>query len=151
MHDLTVGDIEMKIAMDSSVIDRFERILRNIPILTEKEEKALLEIKESRARFCKLPSNIKYFRANKSGDKFYAEEYLPHCSEKQLDDQIIKKRVYELSKPSEKLEEECELLAEAEEYGVSIILTTSGNFINELARKSNKVKIMKPSEYVKKK
>jgi hypothetical protein len=140
----------MKIAMDSSVIDRFERILRNIPNLTDKEEKALLEIKESGALFFKLPSNIEYFQKNKSGEKFLAEEYLRYCREVQLDDQKIKERINELTDPYEDLEDECKLLAEAEQCGVNVILTTIGNFISELAGKANKVKIIRPTDYFKK-
>ncbi|MGD0218239.1 MAG: hypothetical protein ABSC45_12130 [Desulfobaccales bacterium] len=139
----------MLIAMDSSVMDRFERILRNIPILSEQEENALVEIIKSGTHFCKLPSNVEYFQKNKSG--FHAEGYLGKCRE--VDDQSIKKRMTELIDPDEvleDLEDEYKFLAEAEESGVEVILTTLGNFINDLAKKTNKVKIMKPTDYVRK-
>ena len=142
----------MKIAMDSSIFDLYERMLdpnnrqlKKLPSGTryssiEQEAfdiiDALENIHKSGAIFCRLPSNKVVLN-------------LPECCIKGFDIHKINKRTDELNGPYEDLREECKLLAEAEQCGVSIILTRNGNFI-KLTGKSDSVKIIKPIDYFKK-
>jgi hypothetical protein len=137
----------MKVAMDPSVLDLFERFLNDWPIVN-KEQEALMEIHKSGVRFYLLPCNIEELRSIKRAE---VEKYLSKCHERELDSHKIIKRINDLNDPHDNLgEEEYRLLAEAEECGINIILTTNGNFIHELTGKSNSVKIMKPTDYFKK-
>jgi len=151
----------MKIVMDSRLIHLYQKMLL-IPLdprsenmrpnlrvpANEKQDiniiKALYKIKISGARFCKLPSNEgelkEYIKADKD---------LPECCVKGFDIQKINQRTNELNDPYEDLGEECKLLAEAEECGANIILTTNPNFITNLSNKAINVRILKPSDYSK--
>jgi hypothetical protein len=149
----------MKIAMHSDLIHLYERMLN--PNDRQKETRpglryseidqeafkiidALDKIYKSGARFCKLPSNEIALKKFPKADKS-----LPECCVRGLDLQKINKRIDELRDHDEDLEEECKLLAEAEECGVNILLTRNGKFIRELGKKSKNVMILKPPDYLK--
>jgi hypothetical protein len=70
---------------------------------------------------------------------------LTECCVRGFDIHNINQRANELQDPYEDLGEECKLLAEAEECGVSILLTTNGSFKDNLQRKAkNNLRILHP-------
>jgi hypothetical protein len=147
----------MKIAMDSGLLHLYERMLN--PSDRQKEPRpnlrysandkkafdiidALEKIYKSGARFCKLPSNEEVLKQNTKTDK-----NLPECCVKGFDIQKISRRKDELQDFHEDLEDR-KLLAEAEECGVNILLTTIGSFKENLQGKAkNNVRIFHPIDY----
>src|SRR5208283_4994475 len=134
----------MKIAMDSSVLDLYERMLNPNDHKSKKVPPglryidqeaidiidALEKIHKSGARFCLLPSNIEELQRIKRPK---SEGYLRRCCGKELDSQKQQIRVNELNDSDE---EACMLLAEAEECGVNVLLTTCGSFKENLQHKA---------------
>jgi hypothetical protein len=152
----------MKIAMDSSVLDLYERMLD----LNDRQSKklppgkrysrieqeafdiidALENIHKSRAHFCLLPSNIDELQRIKRPK---LERFLGKCCEGELDSQKQKIRLEEMNASNEDLERYM-LLAEAEECGVNILLTRYGSFKQKLQQKAkNNIKICHPIDYAK--
>jgi hypothetical protein len=147
----------MKIAMDSELIPLYERMLN--PLDRQKEPKpnlrysvndkntfniidALEKIHKSGAIFCKLPFNKEALIKNSKADTQLSE-----CCIKELDIHNCYQRINELKNSHDNLEEECRLLAEAEQCGVNILLTTNGKSINNLHSKANDVRILHPINY----
>ena len=62
------------------------------------------------------------------------------------DNEYIKQRTKALSK-FHSGEQDCRILAEAEEIGLDILLTYDFNFLNRLREKSDNILLYKPSEY----
>ena len=146
----------MKIAMDSSVLDIYERMLdhndRRLNKLPQNfrysanDERAfdmidaLDKINKTLVSFCRLPSNEDALKRNPKANK-----HLFECCIEGYDIQSINKRINELHGFYDNLENCCKLLSEAEECGVNIILTTNGLFKNNLQSKAkNNIKILHP-------
>ena len=141
----------MKIAMDSRLIPLYQRMLnpsdrqskkvsssrysaidREIFNIIDALEKIYNKLKKY---FCRLPSNKETLK-------------LLECCVEEYDVQKINKRVYELQEFHDDLED-CQLLAEAEECGVNILLTRDGSFKQNLQHKANNVRILHPIYYAK--
>lgn len=123
-----------KVAMDLSVLDRFIRFLQGT------KDREFDDIWKSGGRFCRLRSNPKIPNN--------LENYLHDCCGK-LDAQAenrIKERIEELIDFHDDPEDR-EIIAEAEEVGIDVLLTRSSEFINNLATKAKNVKIMTTSQY----
>lgn len=150
----------MKIAMDSNVLDLYERMLNPNDRRLEKMPPgkryspndreafdiidALENIHKSGAYFCLLPSNIEELQHI---NRPKIQRILGRCCEKELDSQKQQIRVNELNDSNEDLER-CMLLAEAEECGVNVLLITYRSFKKNLQHKAkNNVKIFHPVDY----
>jgi len=142
----------MKIAMDSSVLYLYERMLnpydrqqmpgpnlrysQNDKIAFDNID-ALEKIHRSGQIFCKLPSNKETLKQCPKAD-----EYLAECFIKSLNIHKFNQRIIELNICEDLPDEFYRLLGEAEQCGINIILT-----LDDLSAKSNNVKIVKPADY----
>lgn len=116
------GDNDMKIAMDSSVLDLYERMLdpndRQSKKLTSGKRyttidqeafdiiDALEKINKSGAYFCLLPSNLEELKRIKRPK---IENIMNKCYEDELNYKAIEIRKNELNAPYEDLEKKCKL------------------------------------------
>jgi hypothetical protein len=111
---------------------RYSAVDREIFNIIDALEKIYNKLKKY---FCKLPSNTEMLK-------------LPECCLEEYDVQNLNKRVHELQEFHDDLED-CQLLAEAEECGVNILLTRNASFKQNLQHQANNVRILHPIYYAK--